>query len=78
MTSGSGVLQVVPDRAFVDVTAESRAPNPRDAQRRNTEAMTPVLEKLRAAGIPAEAIRTTAYDLQPDWEFVNNRRVSRG
>jgi uncharacterized protein YggE len=78
MTTGAGVLQVVPDRAFVSVAAESRAANPRDAQRRNTEAMTPVLEKLRAAGIPAEAIRTTAYDLQPEWDFVNNRRVSRG
>ncbi|NOT28777.1 MAG: SIMPL domain-containing protein [Acidobacteria bacterium] len=78
MTTGAGVLQVVPDRAFVSVTAESRAANPRDAQRRNTEAMTPVLEKLRAAGIPADAIRTTAYDLQPEWDFVDNRRVSRG
>ena len=78
MTTGAGVLQVVPDRAFVSVTAESRASNPRDAQRRNTEAMTPVLDKLRAAGIPADAIRTTGYDLQPEWDFVNNRRVSRG
>lgn len=78
VTTGAGVVQVVPDRAFVSVTAESRAPNPRDAQRRNTEAMTPVLAKLRGAGIPADAIRTIAYDLQPEWEFVNNRRVSRG
>lgn len=78
VTSGIGVLQVVPDRAWVSITAESRAPNPRDAQRRNAEAMSPVQDKLRAVGIPADAIRTTAYDLQPEWDFVNNRRVSRG
>ena len=78
VTSGTGVLQVVPDRAWVSITAESRAPNPRDAQRRNAEAMSPVQAKLLAAGIPADAIRTTAYDLQPEWDFVNNRRVSRG
>ena len=40
--------------------------------------MTPVQEKLRAAGIPADAIRTIGYDLQQEWDFVNNRRVSRG
>ena len=78
VTFGTGVIQVVPDRAWVSVTAESRAPNPRDAQRRNAEAMSPVQDKLRAAGIPADAIRTVAYDLQPEWDFVNNRRVSRG
>jgi uncharacterized protein YggE len=40
--------------------------------------MTPVQAKLRAAGIPADAIKTIAYDLQQEWDFVNNRRVSRG
>ena len=58
--------------------AESRAGNPREAQRRNVDAMTPVLDKLRAAGIPADAIRTVGYDLQQEWDFVKNQRVSRG
>ena len=78
VTFGAGVIQAVPDRAWVSITAESRAPNPRDAQRRNVEAMAPVQEKLRAVGIPADAIRTVTYDLQPEWDFINNRRVSRG
>jgi len=78
VTSGEGVVQAVPDRAWITITAESRGSNPREAQRRNTEAMTPVQEKLRAAGIPADAIRTVGYDLQQEWDFVNNRRVSRG
>jgi uncharacterized protein len=78
VTSGEGVIQATPDRAWITVSAESRAGNPRDAQRRNTEAMTPVIAKLRAAGIPAEAIRTIGYDLQQEWDYVNNQRVSRG
>jgi uncharacterized protein len=78
VTSGEAVLQVVPDRAWITVTAESRGSNPREAQRRNADAMTPVLDKLRAAGIAADAIRTLGYDLQQEWDFVNNRRVSRG
>ena len=77
-TFGEGVIEVVPDRAWISITAESRAGNPREAQRRNAEAMTPVIDKLKSSGIPAEAIRTAGYDLQQEWDYVNNRRVSRG
>jgi uncharacterized protein YggE len=78
LTAGEGIVHAVPDRAYVTLTSESRASNPRDAQRKNTELMKPVLDKVRAAGIPADAIRTTSYELQQEWDFVNNRRVSRG
>src|SRR6266550_6925798 len=78
VTSGDGVVQAVPDRAWISVTAESRAASPRDAQRKNAEAMKPVQDRLRAAGIPEDAIKTTVYDLQPDWDYSNNRRVLRG
>jgi uncharacterized protein YggE len=40
--------------------------------------MRPVQDKLRAAGIPAEAIRTLAYDVQYEWDFVSGKRVGRG
>jgi uncharacterized protein YggE len=75
---GEGVVHAVPDRAWITVGAESRASSAREAQRRNTELMTPILEKLRAAGLPADAIRTIGYDVQYEWDFVNNKRVGRG
>jgi hypothetical protein len=78
VTSGEGLIQAMPDRAWITISAETRAGNPRDAQRRNADAMTPVIDKLRAAGIPADAIRTVGYDLQQEWDYVNNQRVSRG
>jgi uncharacterized protein YggE len=78
VVSGEGIVQAVPDRAWITISAESRASSAREAQRRNTEAMTPVLEKLKGAGVPSDAIRTIGYDLQYEWEYVNNRRVGRG
>lgn len=78
VTAGEGVVQAVPDRAWMSVTAESRASTPREAQRKNADAMKPVLDRLRTAGIPAEAIKTSAYDLQPEFDFANNRRTLRG
>jgi uncharacterized protein YggE len=63
VTAGEGVVQAAPDRAWISVTAESRAASPREAQRKNAEAMKPVQDRLRAAGIPDNAIKTLAYDL---------------
>ena len=78
VASGQGIVFAVPDRAWISISAESRAPSPREAQRLNAEAMRPVQDKLRAAGILAEAIRTIAYDVQYEWDFVNGKRVGRG
>jgi uncharacterized protein YggE len=78
VTSGEGLVQAVPDRAWMSVTAETRATSPREAQRRNADAMKPVQDRLRAAGIPDDAIKTTVYDLQQDWDYSNNRRTLRG
>ncbi len=74
--SGEGVVQAVPDRAWITIGAESRASTAREAQKRNTEAMTPVLDKLKAAGISAEAIRTVQYDLQYEWDLRQQQAAS--
>ena len=78
VVTGQGMVQAVPDRAWITISAESRASTPREAQKRNTDAMTPVIDKLKAAGIPAEAIKTIGYDVQYEWDFINNRRVGKG
>ena len=78
VTSGQGIIHATPDRAWITVSAETRGSNPREAQRRNAEAMRPVQDALRNAKIPADAVRTAAYDLQQEVDFVNNRRVIRG
>jgi uncharacterized protein YggE len=78
VVTGEGLITAVPDRAWITIGAESRASSPREAQRQNAEMMRPVQDKLRAAGIPADAVRTTGYDVQYEWDFVNGKRVGRG
>jgi len=78
VTTGEGIVQAAPDRAWITVSAESRAPSPREAQRRNAELMKPVQDALRGAGVPADAIRTSGYDLQQEFDFSNNKRTSLG
>lgn len=77
-TQGEGMVMAAPDRGFVVIGAESRAPSPRDAQRRNADLMKPVHDKLKALGITGQAIRTVSIDLRPEFDFVNGKRVSRG
>jgi hypothetical protein len=77
VTVGEAVVRRAPDRAFVVVSVETRAKSPREAQRLNAEAMTAVQQRLAQARLPKEALRTTGYDLQQEFDFVQGRRVPR-
>lgn len=78
VTVGEGVVMLTPDRAWVSIAAESRARSPRDAQRANADAMSAVLGRIKAAGLPADAVRTSGYDLQPEFDFSNGKQTLRG
>ena len=78
VTTGEGVVKQAPDRAWVSIAAESRAKTAQDAQRMNTDAMNAVLEKIKALGIPADAIQTTGYNLQPEFDYAGGRQTLRG
>jgi uncharacterized protein YggE len=77
VTTGEAVIRRAADQAFVSVSVETRAKGPRDAQRTNAEAMTAVQQKVADAGIPREAVRTSGYSVQQEFDFPNGRRVPR-
>jgi uncharacterized protein YggE len=78
VTIGEGRLKRAPDRAWVTISAESRAKTPNEAQKLNADAMSTVLQKLKGSGLAPEAIRTSAYDLHPEFDYVNNKQTLRG
>jgi uncharacterized protein YggE len=78
VTAGQGVIKAAPDRAFVTIAAESRAKTPAEAQGQNARAMTAVQDRLKAAGLPADAIRTISYDLQPEYDYAGGKQSLRG
>jgi uncharacterized protein YggE len=78
VTTGEGIVKRAPDRAWVNIAAESRARTPREAQKLNADAMSAVLQKLKAAGLSADAIRTMGYELHPEFDYANNRQTLRG
>jgi len=78
VVSGEGVVTAVPDQAWVRIGAESRAKIPTDAQARNAEAMTAVQQKMTTLGIPKDAVRTLAIDLQMEYDYANGKQTPRG
>ncbi len=78
IVSGEGVVTAIPDQARATFAVESRSKNPKEAQTQNAKAMTSVQERLLAAGIPKDAIRTLSYDLHLESDWVNGRQVPRG
>jgi uncharacterized protein YggE len=78
VTTGEGVIKKAPDRAWVTIAAESRGKTPAEVQKLNADAMTAVLAKLKTAGLSGDAIRTSAYELRPEFDYANNRQTLRG
>lgn len=77
VATGEASLKRAPDRAWVTIAAESRARTPREAQKANADAMSAVMQKLKGAGLPSDAIRTTTYDLQPQYDYRDGRQTLR-
>jgi uncharacterized protein len=78
VTTGEGVVKLAPDRLWVSIAAESRAKFPKEAQRANADAMKAVLDRLKTLGLPDDAIRTSGYDLQPEFDYANGKQSLRG
>ena len=78
VTSGEAEVKRAPDRAWVVIRAESRSKDPKEAQRLNSEAMSAVTAKLKGMSLGADAIRTTSYELQPEFDYANGRQTLRG
>jgi uncharacterized protein YggE len=78
VVTGEGTVKATPDQAWVSVGAENRSKLSKDAQQRNAEAMTAVQQKLAGFGIPKDAIKTTAIDLQLEFDYANGKQTPRG
>ena len=78
VVTGEGIVKATPNQALINIGAESRSKVSKDAQQRNAEAMTAVQQKIAAFGIPKDAIKTTAIDLQMEFDYANGRQTPRG
>lgn len=78
VTSGEAEVKRAADRAWVSINAESRSKDPKEAQKLNTDAMNAVMAKLKGMALGADAIRTTSFELHPEFDYTDGRQRLRG
>ena len=78
VVTGDAIIKTTPDQAWISIGAESRSKVSKEAQQRNAEVMTTVQQKIGTFGIPKDAIKTTAIDLQMEFDYANGRQTPRG
>jgi uncharacterized protein YggE len=65
--SAVGEAQIVPDRAMITVAVESQGQSAAAAAATNATKQTRVIDAIKAAGIPAAQIRTSGYNVYPEY-----------
>jgi uncharacterized protein YggE len=78
VAQGESVVKAAPDQAWATVAVETREAKAPEARRLAAVAMTSVMAALKTAGLPADAIKTIGFSLNPDYEYVNGRQRMRG
>jgi len=78
VAQGASVVKAAPDQAWATVAVETRDAKAPEARRLAAVAMTSVMAALKSAGLPADAIKTTGFSLNPDYEYVSGNPRMRG
>jgi uncharacterized protein YggE len=78
VASGEHRIKVAPDQAWVTVSVETRDAKAPEARRLGAAAMTTVTAALHKTGLPADAVQTIGFSLQPEYEYVNQRQRMKG
>jgi uncharacterized protein YggE len=71
--SATGSVAAEPDLATISTGVVSEADTAREALSRNTQTMAKVIEGLKALGISAQDIRTTAVNVEPRYRSVKDQ-----
>lgn len=66
--TGTGSVIGTPDRAQIALAVQTESRDVKIAQAENAARMTTVMNALKAAGIPEDALKTTGYTIYPIYE----------
>lgn len=66
-TSGTGMIEAVPDMAVIDIGVVKQASKANDALAASSAAVQVVLDTLEASGVDARDVQTSTISLHPIW-----------
>lgn len=71
---GEAALKRAPGRAFLTISTEVRDGKAANARRKSAEGMTEIRATLGALQLPADAVRTSGFSLQPMFDYRRSVR----
>lgn len=74
VVTGSGSVEVQPDRVTVEFSVLNRAKSAADASEGSARRMEPILAGLRALGVPDTAVTSAGFAVQPTWDHKRGVR----
>lgn len=72
--NGTGIVNVKPDIAYINVGVETRNADAKKAQTENAQIMDRVMDKLKSMGIKEDDIKTVRYGLYPMQRYDEKTR----
>jgi uncharacterized protein YggE len=73
--SGTAVVNVIPDRALIQLGVQSNAATPQRVEEINTATITRVIAAVKALGVKAEDIATDWYVIEPLYDDYSSLRI---
>ncbi len=70
--SAEGKTTVSPDTATISFSVMTQGKNPQDLSTNNTDKMNAAIEFLKSQGISEKDVKTTNYNLSPDYRYDQN------
>jgi uncharacterized protein YggE len=76
--TGVGSVKGEPDAASFRIGVTTSASSARRSQKENTDEMNKVIGQLKKSGIDKKDIKTTRYNINPEYEYKNRVRTFKG
>lgn len=76
--TGRGVIEVAPNYIQLQVGVRTEGEEVQQTQAENAQIMTRVIQSLLALDIPRENIQTAAFNVFPQYDYIEGKQVFRG
>ena len=73
--TGTAVVNVLPDRALIQLGVQSNGKTPKEVQAKNAAAISKVIKALKTLGVEAKDISTDQYVIEPLYEDYDSLRI---
>lgn len=76
--NGEGMVEAEPDMVEISIGIVTKDKNPQTAQNSNEAISKKVIAALLQLGIPKSDIRTTAYSIAPEYDYIEGKQILSG